>query len=186
MANFYEEIDKLLEIEGGYVDDPMDYGGETKFGISKTSYPELDISKLLVEDAKAIYKKDYWDKLRLDDVRSQRVAGEMFDTAVNAGWSRSARFMQTAVNWMIIVSNEAKKLKAKGNEVALRDQLTLDGLVGPKTIKAINDFTNTKLNIEMVLKIVNSYQVMHYLQMADNDPNMAKFLKGWINNRTDL
>ena len=59
-----EGFDKAFEftigVEGGYVNDPSDPGGETKFGVSKKSYPNLDIKNLTITQAKEIYYKDYW------------------------------------------------------------------------------------------------------------------------------
>ena len=54
--NFEDAFDRLISHEGGYVNDPLDPGGETKFGISKRSYPTLDIAALTREDARAIYR----------------------------------------------------------------------------------------------------------------------------------
>jgi len=64
MADFNQAIEKTLVNEGGYINDPLDAGGKTKFGISKRSYPDVDIKNLTVDGAKSIYKKDYWDKLK--------------------------------------------------------------------------------------------------------------------------
>jgi len=76
--------DWILEVEGGYVNDPHDPGGETKFGICKRSYPELDIKNLTIEKAMDIYKRNYWDHLPLENLPFS-VAFVIFDTAVNMG-----------------------------------------------------------------------------------------------------
>ena len=55
MTTFNEIIEKILEHEGGYVDDPLDAGGETNFGITKKFYPNVDIKNLTEEQAKKIY-----------------------------------------------------------------------------------------------------------------------------------
>ena len=55
MAEFKLAIPRVITNEGGYVNDPDDPGGETKYGISKRSYPALDIKNLTVEQATAIY-----------------------------------------------------------------------------------------------------------------------------------
>ena len=54
------------DTEGGYVNDPNDPGGETNYGISKRSYPEVDIKNFSLGDAITIYKRDYWDAYHLD------------------------------------------------------------------------------------------------------------------------
>jgi lysozyme family protein len=86
MAEFDYGIikDWILEVEGGYVNDPHDPGGETKFGICKRSYPELDIKNLSIEKAMDIYKRNYWDPLQLEDLPFS-VAFVIFDTAINTG-----------------------------------------------------------------------------------------------------
>ena len=60
MSNFDRAFRFLIGEEGGYVNDPADPGGETKFGISKRAYPQLDIKSLTLDQAKAIYRRDYW------------------------------------------------------------------------------------------------------------------------------
>ena len=66
MSNFDRAFRFLIGEEGGYSADPHDPGGETKFGISKRAYPQLDIKSLTLDQAKAIYRRDYWDRLQLD------------------------------------------------------------------------------------------------------------------------
>ena len=81
--------------EGGYVNHQTDPGGETKYGISKRSYPSLDIKNLTLEQAKDIYRRDFWDKLQLDALPDQ-VRFDLFDAAVNSGVSTAIRFLQKA------------------------------------------------------------------------------------------
>ncbi|KKK79728.1 hypothetical protein LCGC14_2830570, partial [marine sediment metagenome] len=66
MANFEKSAEKLGIFEGGYSNDKNDAGGETNHGISKRSYPELDIKNLTKDDAKKIFKRDFWNPLNLD------------------------------------------------------------------------------------------------------------------------
>ena len=60
IMSFNKIIEKVLEHEGGYVNDPKDLGGETKYGITKRFYPDVDIKNLTKEQAKTIYHTDYW------------------------------------------------------------------------------------------------------------------------------
>lgn len=92
---FDEAFDKLIDHEGGYVNDPRDPGGETKFGISKRQYPNLDIKNLTRDDAKLIYRTDYWERAGCDQI-DPAVAFNIFDAAVNSGIENSVRFMQRA------------------------------------------------------------------------------------------
>lgn len=82
--------------EGGYVNDPRDPGGETKFGISKRAYPGEDIAGLTIERAAALYARDYWTPIKGDQL-PDAVAAEVFDAAVNHGVSAGVRMLQRAV-----------------------------------------------------------------------------------------
>jgi len=86
----------ILNHEGGYVNDPNDPGGETNFGISKKSYPDLDIKNLTREGAVAIYRRDYWDKLQLEEM-PEPIRLLVFDSAVNQGKTRAIKFLQAAL-----------------------------------------------------------------------------------------
>ena len=59
-GGFPDAVERVLAREGGYSDNPADRGGRTNFGISSGAYPDLDVSKLTREQAKEIYKRDYW------------------------------------------------------------------------------------------------------------------------------
>lgn len=87
-------ISIILEHEGGYVNNPNDPGGETKYGISKKSYPNLDIKSLTSEQAKQIYYNDFWVPLKLDNIESERLRLHLFDFAVNAGKSKAIKTLQ--------------------------------------------------------------------------------------------
>lgn len=77
-------INFVFQKEGGYVNDPDDPGGETNFGISRKSFPNIDIKNLTANEAKSIYREKYWDACGCDDIPSP-LDVVMFDTAVNMG-----------------------------------------------------------------------------------------------------
>jgi lysozyme family protein len=81
----------VLREEGGYVNNPADPGGETKYGISKRAHPTVDIAALTVEDAKKIYRRNYWDPLGLD-AEKFGPALVIMDCAVNQGVKRAMQF----------------------------------------------------------------------------------------------
>lgn len=119
MANFNEEFDKLILAEGGYVKDPDDAGGETYLGISRKNNPKWigwevidEVKKkygtknitarlkkdiALTNSAKLLYKQNYWDVLELDDIPSQGIAHQLFDTCVNCGPTTAIRIAQKVV-----------------------------------------------------------------------------------------
>ena len=69
----------------------------TKYGISAKAYPTLDIKNLSLDNAKAIYKKDYWDKYGFDKINNEQLAFKAFDLAVNTGPGTSIKLLQDAV-----------------------------------------------------------------------------------------
>ena len=86
-----DAISRVIQREGGYVNDPDDIGGETNFGISKRAYPKLDIANLTEAEAARIYKRDYWDRINADKLPAN-IREMAFDAAVNQGvaWTRKA------------------------------------------------------------------------------------------------
>lgn len=92
---FDEAFDRVIGHEGGYVNNPSDPGGETKWGISKRSYPRLDIRSLTRDDAKSIYYTDFW--LRVKGIPHDSVKFQMFDAAFNHGYGNAIRMLQRAV-----------------------------------------------------------------------------------------
>ena len=96
MSAFDEAFETLIGHEGGYTNNPDDPGGETKFGISKRSYPVVNIRDLTPEQAKAIYKRDFWDVVRGDDW-PYVLSFQLFDAAVNSGPTQAVKWLQAAV-----------------------------------------------------------------------------------------
>lgn len=92
--NFDEAFTRLIGNEGGYTNDPRDPGGETKYGISKRTYPDVDIAALTLDGAKAIYLRDFWNPLA--DAHPA-IKFQVFDFAVNAGISTAIRKLQAAI-----------------------------------------------------------------------------------------
>lgn len=95
-AQFIKIINRVLGHEGGWVNDPNDPGLETKWGISKRSYPNVDIKNLTRNQAIAIYHRDFWVPIGGDMV-SDGAAHQLMDGAVNSGPREAIRFLQRAV-----------------------------------------------------------------------------------------
>ena len=96
MGQFSACIPHILSHEGGYVNHPADPGGETKYGISKRAYPHLDIAALTLDDAAAIYERDYWLAVRANRFPAG-VALLLFDSAVNQGPQTAVKLLQKAL-----------------------------------------------------------------------------------------
>jgi len=95
-------MNAILKHEGGYVNDPDDKGGETKYGITKYRYPDLDIKNLTRSQAIAIYKKDFYVPMQISKIEDINLALQYMDTAVNAlsvqgGIDRANSFMKKAM-----------------------------------------------------------------------------------------
>jgi hypothetical protein len=86
--NFKRALEFTLKWEGGYSFDKSDPGGETKWGISKRSHPDLDIKNLTAQQAADTYANEYWDAITGDDIPFPACVA-VFDTAVNCGVDRA-------------------------------------------------------------------------------------------------
>lgn len=144
MANFDNIFTKLIKVEGGYVNDPDDAGGETYAGVSrkynkywsgwtiidnyKKNYKTTkELNNVLAKDSalqasiKKLYKENYWDVLELDLIPSDRIASQMFDTCVNMGKVAAIQFAQKALNVPITgkmstdLINKLSKIKNETN-----------------------------------------------------------------------
>lgn len=93
--NFKKSLEFTLKWEGGYVCDSNDPGGETKWGISKRSYPDLDIRNLTPEKAAELYANDYWLPSGADGQQFPFCTA-IFDTAVNCGVGRAASWLKSS------------------------------------------------------------------------------------------
>lgn len=95
--NFSEAFDRLVAPthEGGYVNNPNDPGGETKYGISKRSYPHVDIKALTRDGAKSIFFDDFWQRIDADNLYDG-VAFQLLDFAVNSAIETAVRYLQRA------------------------------------------------------------------------------------------
>jgi lysozyme family protein len=91
------------------------------FGISAAAYPALDIPAIQLDDAKLIYRRDYYDRMDLD-LLPPRLALIVFDSAVNSGVGTAVRWLQTCVG------TTADGVLGPGTQLAVRAALAKDGL----------------------------------------------------------
>ena len=143
-------IEVIFKHEGGYVKNPSDPGGETNWGISKRSYPEVDIYNLTKKQAREIYERDYWNPLRLYMIDNANICLDIFDMAVNAGPSRAVKMSQKLVG--------TKE----------------DGQMGGITAKAINEFEGD------FVKAYKHARIIYYEAIVKNKSELSIFLNGWI------
>ncbi len=155
MADFNLAIGKTLANEGGakFTDDPTDRGGATKYGISQRAYPDVDIRNLSEQQARDIYKRDYWDRTRADDISSQAIAENIFDTGVNMGVRTASRLAQVALSID-----------------------PADGIIGSGSLKVINTADETLFIANYTLAKIARYAVI-----CNRNKAQKKYLLGWIN-----
>lgn len=151
---FLRCIDFTLGHEGGYVNDPRDPGGETKYGISKRSYPHVDIKSLTLDQAKKIYYEDWWVKYNYEQIKHESIAKKLLNIAVNTGQSPAVKILQRAIN--VFGAN-----------------LDVDGKMGPKTLAAIAWISYD--NVEILYRGMCHFQAVYYTSL-----NMPVFLRGWL------
>ena len=154
---FLEAFDILMKHEGQYTWDEHDKGGETKYGISQRTYPHLDIKNLTLQDATDIYYKDYWENTRLDEIQSDVIAIKLFDLGVNMGIKKATLLCQRALR-------------------SAQRQVIEDGIMGPQTLKSINNSYP-----QLLLAALKSEAAGYYRLIAQSDYTQNKFLAGWLN-----
>jgi lysozyme family protein len=154
---FIKAFEYLMYHEGGYVNDPKDAGGETKYGISKRSYPNLNIKDLTRDQAKKIYFVDFWLKAKSEDINDENIATKFFDLAVHTGIPQAVKLIQRALR-------------------ATEEQVVEDGIIGQITLAAINKADQTDL-----LAALKSESAGYYRLIAQANPSQQKFINGWLN-----
>lgn len=182
MASSSSPFDKsfahVVGVEGGYSDHPDDRGGKTKYGITEAVAREEgwtgSMRDLPLDFAKSVYRKRYWNVLRLDEVAaiSESVAHELFDTGVNMGTGTAGKFLQRSLN----------ALNRQGTDYA---DISVDGAVGPKTVAALRAFfaKRGKAGESVLLKALNCLQGARYIELAEQRQANESFVFGWLSNR---
>ena len=144
--NYAQALKQVLKYEGGKVDDPRDPGGRTAFGVTQNTYnawrkkqnlPIVDVFTISQNEVAAIYRQEYWDRIRGDDLPAG-VDFAVFDFAVNSGVSKAAKTLQSVVG------------------------VTQDGVIGPATIQAAKNYvamavTNKRLSFMQSLSIWSTF-----------------------------
>jgi lysozyme family protein len=157
-GNFDRCLKEVLLHEGGYVNHPRDPGGRTNLGVTQRVYEdwvghpvnEAIMRGLTVDHVRALYKKNYWDKVRGDEIPAGLDLC-VFDFAVNAGPARAARYLQRLVG--------AKQ----------------DGVIGPQTMSLLAQLVKGVGANHCILR----YQDMRrdYYKQLNTFPT---FGRGWL------
>lgn len=155
MADFKKALAKVLKWEGGFAEHPSDPGGRTNKGITQKTYNyyyEGDVLHITDEQVETIYRIGFWNKIKGDYINSQSVAELLFDYAVNSG-------VKTAVVKIQRILKVAD-----------------DGVLGPKTLEAINS-----RNAKALFDELHSVRATYYKQLVTKNPSLKVFYRGWCN-----
>lgn len=154
---FNKAFESLMLFEGGYSNDKLDLGKETKYGLTKRYYPHINIKDLTIDQAKSIYYKDYWLKNNYDKIRSNKIAEKVFHSTVHAGSHQSHIILQRALH-----------------SVGFRDVIE-DGILGNITLDSVN-----KSRPGYLLPALRSEIAGFYRLLIANKPSQSKFRNGWL------
>lgn len=152
-SKFGQIIKRVLKNEGGYVDDPHDRGGETKYGISKKAHPEVDIKNLTIDGALDIYRRLYWTPSKAEKLMPE-LRYQYFDHYIMSGHKNGVQTLQKSIN---------SRLKKA-------DKIAVDGRIGRMTIKASEKLEESRLK---------AYRVLYYANIVSKNPTQEKFWYGW-------
>ena len=167
--DFQRCLQFVLQKEGGFVDHPADRGGATNRGITQGTYDDWrkrrgllpqSVRLLTDDDVAEIYRLDYWDKVRADELPAP-VNLVVFDDAVNSGVNRAARRLQKAC------------------------KVATDGAIGPRTIAAAKQIADASGALNLALDIIEQ-RVDFYHNIVETNPSQSVFLRGWLNRMNDL
>ena len=171
-------IDEVIDREGGYVNNPADRGGATRWGITqavaRAQGYDGNLRVLPRDEAVAIYRRLYWLRPGFDKVasRAPTVAAALFDTAVNMVPATAVGFLQRSLN-------------ALNRGASDYPDVALDGTAGPATLAALDGFlARRKPGGEAVLlKAIEALKGERYVALAERRPADEAFLYGWLANR---
>lgn len=181
MSDFFRTklLPKLSAVEGGYVNDPSDSGGETNHGITVAvarKYGYHGAMKLMPKAvAERIYEQQFWKEPGFNRVAqiSERLAEELFDTGVNLGTGRAAEFLQMALN-------------ALNNGGVLYNDIAEDRDIGGKTIAALQHYLARRPGIEgveVMVRCLDCLQGAFYIDLSRRRQKDEKYVYGWFRAR---
>lgn len=178
MKTVEEFINSVIKVEGGYVNDPDDKGGETNFGITKAVAVAFGYTGAMIdmkkEQAYQIYLARYWTQPKFDKVHqiNPNISWELADTGINMGVGIAGQFLQRALNTL-------------NGEGKLFPDMTVDGLIGNMTLYALTQFlASRKQDGETVLlRMLNAQQTVRYMEISEAKKSQEKYVFGWVNNR---
>lgn len=180
-VNVLKLIDRVIGVEGGFVDHPSDRGGATIWGITEAvarAYGYAGaMGKMPRALAQEIYRKRYWDEIGLDRVAAVApdLAAHMFDIAVNMGTSVPGGWLQRLLN----------ALNREGRDYP---DVQVDARFGPMSMQVLRTFLVLRGDIgeQVLIKGLEILKGARYIALAEGDKSQEDFFFGWIANRIAL
>lgn len=170
---FGEAFKDLMKWEGEqYTNDPDDPGGETKYGISKKAFPNINIKELTLDQAEKIYYSKYWKIAKCADILEAcgyELAQKVFNIAVNIGPVTAIKLLQRAM-WSAFRPSEAKQVRED-----IFTYLKDDGVMGPITNGMLN-----LINSDALLATFKSEVASYYRILIERNNSLKKYEKGWL------
>lgn len=180
MGNFNDAFAHVVGVEGKYSNNPADSGGETMYGITvrvaRANGYTGAMRDMPLSFAEEVYKKSYWDILRLDQVAavSSKLAQELFDACVNCGATRAGSWFQSALNSL-------------NDRATIYADIPIDGQVGALTIAAFTSLVKRRGARDGSLavgRLCDCQQGAYYLALSQARQKDEAFVFGWVMNRT--
>jgi len=180
VPDYRDAINKVLQHEAGYVNNPKDAGKRTNLGVTQAVYETFLGRKLIGPDTDApsgqtmseaesvmrnmplgnaitIYKKNYWDVIQGDKIKQYAIAAAIFDQAINRGNVAAVKQAQRVLG------------------------ITQDGKMGPVTLAALNAVSDTSFIPKYIAESITAYKTI-----VANNPSQAVFLTGWLHRAESL
>jgi lysozyme family protein len=153
MADYKQAVQKTLTHEGGFVNNPLDHGGPTKYGITQADMPGVNIANITPDQAVDYYSQNYWKPL-YSQITDQLLAEKLFDMGVLFGVKTAVKMLQISMT----------------NEIGL----VSDGQFGPNTLAAVNQSSGLLPGYKTVL-------IQHVVNIVNVNPDQGAFINGWVN-----
>lgn len=161
MADFRTAIDKVLKNEGGLLDPtPGVNGDETNFGIDEKHFPEIEVEQMTKGQARDFYYGQFWTPMRLFFLSNQEITDQLLDCGVNCGKKTAIKIAQKAYN-----------------DLYPQRPLVVDGVMGPKTVLALNELKYPKSYLNALVY----HRVRYYLEVLAAKPEKEPNRVGWLN-----
>jgi len=182
-------IDSYSSIEGGYVNNPNDRGGETNFGVTATTANQYKgqlqalfgwdgtMRNFTREMAYYVYDQGWWQRMNCDRLLAIHpfICDRVFDFSINGGRGAGVGTFQRILN---VCNRQGKDYK----------DITVDGGLGNASVDALQSYVAKRgaAGIDVFVQYQLALQGAFYVQLAEKDPTQEEFVNGWGSRVTDI